>query len=104
MKTLYSKFDHSKFEIIGVSVDGKETGTNLQKVESYVEKNNVNWPITFSDTGWNDLIALLYKAEGIPYQLIIDKNGIIRMIERGVDESGSKIQRYSAEIQKLIDK
>jgi len=104
MKKLYSKFDHSKFEIIGVSVDGKETGTNLQKVQNYVEINHVNWPITFSETGWNALIALLYKAEGIPYQLIIDKNGVIRMIERGVDESGEKVPRYSAEIQKLIDK
>jgi peroxiredoxin len=103
VKALYRKFDRSKFEIIGVSLDGAESNTSLDGVKRYVSKNGITWPITF-DERWNVLVAVVYHTTGIPYQLIIDKDGVIRMIEDGADSSGEKLRNYEALITKLVAK
>jgi len=103
VKALYRKFDRSKFEIIGVSLDGSETNTSLESVKKYVSKNEITWPITFNER-WNDLIAVIYHTTGIPYQLIIDKDGVIRLIEDGADSSGQKLKEYEILIAKLTGK
>jgi peroxiredoxin len=103
VKTLYSKFDRSKFEIIGVSVDGSDNGTSLESVKAYVAKNKLSWPVTFDET-WDEVIAIVYHTTGIPYQLIIDKNGVIQMIVDGADSSGEKLKSYETLIKRLSEK
>jgi peroxiredoxin len=104
VKKIYGKFDRSKFEILGISLDGKSTKTSLDTVKKFIDKHEMKWPTTFDDGGWGNLVAKQYRVTGIPHQLIVDQNGIIRLITGGADSSGKKLQRIQETIEKLIGK
>jgi len=104
LKRLYAAFDRSKFEIIGISLDGKSTRTPRDRVVSFIQKNEMTWPNTFDDGGWGNAVAKLYRVTGIPHQLIIDQKGVIRLITGGADASGSKLERIHKAIEELLEK
>jgi len=73
MKKLYSEFNKEGFEIIGISVD-----SDLTKLNSFLEKNELEWPIIFSGAGWDDETKELYGIKNVPSTWLIDKKGILR--------------------------
>ncbi|HET9529487.1 MAG TPA: TlpA disulfide reductase family protein, partial [Blastocatellia bacterium] len=104
LKRLYSAFDRSQFEIIGISLDGKPTRTPRDRVVDFIKKNEVTWPNAFDDGGWGNAVAKLYRVTGIPHQLLLDRDGIIRLITAGADASGSKLEHIQKTIEELLEK
>jgi peroxiredoxin len=68
----YDRFKKSGFEIFAVSLDeNKENWVNA------IKKDNLNWKHVSDLKGRNNLAALIYNVNGIPDNILIDKNGVI---------------------------
>lgn len=69
-----SEFKNGKgFEVLSVSLDQNE----IAWVKA-IEKDNLVWPYHVSDLqGWNNAAAKRYGINGIPTNVLVDKNGII---------------------------
>ncbi len=84
VKEICGKFERSKFEIISVSLDGGETtDTTLRDLKDFLARSPVSWPVIFDDTGWDNAIARSYGVNRLPIHVIIDREGIIRLISEG---------------------
>lgn len=61
------------FTIFSVSLD-----IDKGKWKQAIEKDNLNWPYHVSDLlMWNSSVVSKYALEGIPYNVLINENGII---------------------------
>jgi peroxiredoxin len=94
IKQIYSQFDRAKLEIISVSLDGGETtDSTLRDLNDFLARSPVNWPVIFDDTGWDNAIARSYSVNRLPLHVIIDQEGIVRLIaEGGETEALQKIK------------
>ncbi len=75
----YKKFHDKKFkigqgfEILSVSLDQNEVSW-----KHAIEKDQLNWPYHVSDLqGWNNAVAKMYSINSIPFNILVDGNGII---------------------------
>jgi len=75
---LYKKYKQTAFtngkgfEIYGVSLDAKKSNW-----ENFVTTNKINW-IQVSDLKfWRSPVAKTYNIQGLPFNILIDGNGII---------------------------
>jgi len=75
---LYHKFNQSVFtngkgfEIYGVSLDAKKTSW-----ENFITTNKISW-IQVSDLKfWRSPVAKTYNIQALPFNILIDGNGII---------------------------
>ena len=60
------------FEIYGVSLDAKKSNW-----ENFINTNKINW-IQVSDLKfWRSPVAKTYNIQGLPFNVLIDGNGII---------------------------
>ncbi|WCO03492.1 TlpA disulfide reductase family protein [Psychroserpens ponticola] len=69
---VYNKYIESNFEIFAVSLD--ENKENWIKA---IKKDNLNWKHVSDLEGTNNKASLIYAVNGIPDNILIDKNGII---------------------------
>jgi peroxiredoxin len=68
----YAKYKTKGFEIYGVSLDMEKT-----KWEEAIEHDGITW-IQVSDVkGWDCVAAKMYGVQGIPYTVLLDKEGKI---------------------------
>jgi len=101
IKELYGQFDRSKFEIISVSLDGGETtDTTLKDLKYLLADHPVDWPVVFDDTGWDNTIARSYGVNRLPAHIIIDREGIIRLVAEGGDKK--KMREVKTVLQRLM--
>lgn len=79
---LYEKYKEAGFTVMSVSLDNAQA--NWLKA---IEKDKLSWPNHVSDLkGWSNEAAKLYKVSGIPFTVLIDKEGkIINKNLRGAD-------------------
>lgn len=79
---LYEQYKDKGFTVMSVSLD-QERGRWLEAIE----KDNLSWPNHVSDLGhWASKAAKLYGVSGIPFTVLIDKEGkIIGTKLRGQD-------------------
>lgn len=75
---LYNKYKQSTFtngkgfEIYGVSLDAKKSNW-----ENFINTNKINW-IQVSDLKfWRSPVAKTYNIQGLPFNILMDGNGII---------------------------
>lgn len=68
----YEKYKDKGFEIVGISLD-----TDKAAWESATKKHGITWPQFSNLEGWQDEAAQAYSVQGIPYTLLIDKDGTI---------------------------
>ena len=75
---LYNKYKQSNFtngkgfEIYGVSLDAKKTNW-----ENFISTNKINW-IQVSDLKfWRSPVAKTYNIQALPFNILMDGNGII---------------------------
>ncbi len=68
----YAKFKNKGFEIYGVSLD-KERGRWLEAIKN----DGMTWPQVSDLQYWNSAVVPLYSIEGIPYTVLIDREGKI---------------------------
>lgn len=68
----YAKFKNKGFEIFGVSLDKEK--------DSWVEaiaKDGITWPQVSDLQQWGSSVVRLYNIQGIPYTVLLDKEGKI---------------------------
>jgi peroxiredoxin len=88
---VYRKYKSKGFEIYGVSFDKKK-----ERWEKAIKEDGIEW-IQVSDLKyWDSPVANIYQIEGIPYSLLLDKEG--RIIEE--DVLGEKLELT---LEKLIN-
>lgn len=73
LKAFYSEFKDKGFEIISISLDSSE-----DILMDFIKKENVEWKISYSGKGWEDLTVKQYGVNSIPSYWLIDKKGILR--------------------------
>ncbi len=101
IKKLYDQFERSKVEIISVSLDGGETtDTTLRDLKDLLTTRPVDWPVIFDDTGWDNAIARSYGVNRLPAHIVIDREGIIRLIAAGAEKN--TIQEVKTVMQGLM--
>ena len=73
LKEYYGEFKDSGLEVLNIDIQESK-----KKVGSFVEKNGINYPVVLDATA---KVASLYKVRGIPLNIILDKNGVIKYRE-----------------------
>ncbi len=69
----YNKYNSKGFDIFSVSLDA-----DLGKWKTAIAKDNLSWKSHVSDfKAWQSPVVQLYGFNGIPYNVLVDKNGII---------------------------
>ncbi|OFY93983.1 MAG: hypothetical protein A3K10_08345 [Bacteroidetes bacterium RIFCSPLOWO2_12_FULL_31_6] len=84
----YNKYHKKGFDVISVSLDGMPQQQNAkQDWLAAIEKDGLVWKNHVSDLkGWSSEVVPLYGIEGIPFTVLIDKEGnIIGTNLRGED-------------------
>ena len=69
---LYNKYKDKGFDILGVSLDN-----NKAKWEAAIEKDQLKWHHISDLKGWSSTLAKPYGVRGIPYTVLVDKEGKI---------------------------
>jgi peroxiredoxin len=73
LKEYYGEFKDSGLEVLNIDIQESK-----KKVGSFVEKNGINYPVVLDSMA---KVATLYKVRGIPLNIILDKNGVIKYKE-----------------------
>lgn len=74
VKENYNGYHTKGFDVIGISLDDDQS-----KLESFVKKNKIPWSNLFSAdekaTGWAHPLATKYGVMGIPFTILVGKDG-----------------------------
>jgi peroxiredoxin len=70
LKEYYSEFKGDGLEMLNIDIQESK-----KKVGSFVEKNEINYPVVLDSMAE---VATLYNVRGIPLNIILDKDGIIK--------------------------
>lgn len=90
-RKLYDRTDRSKVEFVSISLDGGEnTDTTLVDLKRFVERQRMNWAVVFDGTGLESAIARDYNVKNLPVNVVIDREGVIRLITRDGGSKGVK--------------
>lgn len=73
VKKAYNEYHEKGFEIIGISLDDKES-----KFKGYVDDLKIEWPQIFDGKAWNSEVGRMYAVSSIPATYLLDRKGIIR--------------------------
>ena len=88
---IYSKFKNKGFEIYGVSLD-----QDKEKWLEAITKDGINWPQVSDLKYWDNVAAKIYNVQGIPYTVLIDKDG--KIIAKNL--RGQELEKKIAEVLK----
>ncbi len=88
---IYSKFKNKGFEIYGVSLD-----QDKEKWMEAITKDGINWPQVSDLKYWDNVAARIYNVQGIPYTVLIDKDG--KIISKNL--RGQELEKKIAEVLK----
>ena len=72
LKAAYTEFHDKGFEIIGVSIDNRES-----RWKKAIQKHNMPWPHISDLKGYGSAAATDYNVTFIPFNVLIDKDGKI---------------------------
>jgi peroxiredoxin len=72
---LYKKYHEKGLEILGVSLDQDPASW-----KDAIHHDKMNWIQVNDDKGWNAPSTITYQVNAIPAYFLIDKNGIIKLI------------------------
>lgn len=85
----YQKFKNKGFEIYGVSLDKEK-----EKWVDAILHDGITWPQVSDLQYWNSQVVPLYSIEGIPYTVLLDREG--RIIAKNL--RGADLERKLAEV------
>ncbi|MHC4085379.1 MAG: redoxin domain-containing protein [Planctomycetota bacterium] len=85
----YSKYHDDGFEIIGISLD-----SSRERLEKFIEENDMPWPQYFDGKGWDNEISTGFGIRSIPSTFLLDGQGIVRH----VNLRGSALEQAVADI------
>jgi len=75
VKVAYDKFHNDGFEIVGISFDQEK-----EEFESFIKENKMTWPQVFDGKMFESEINKDFQVEGIPFTLLIGRDGKIAAI------------------------
>jgi thiol-disulfide isomerase/thioredoxin len=76
---LYNEYKDKGFEVVGISLD-----ENKEAWIKGIKDDNITWAQMSDLKGWSSIAALKYKVQGIPYTVLLDKEGkVIEVNLRG---------------------
>ena len=83
VKTNYQGYHSKGFDVVGISLDEGKS-----KIEKFIVKNHIPWANLFSAdeaaTGWEHPLANKYGVMGIPFTVLVGKDGnVIKTNVRG---------------------
>lgn len=94
VKEMYAAYHDKGFDVVGVSLD-----TSLEKVEEFVEAQEIPWANLYGEDeehdGWDHPMATYYGISGIPTAILVDQQG------RAVDLNARGV-RLRDELQRLL--
>lgn len=90
---LYAKYKDKGFEILGVSLD-KEKEAWVQAIKD----DNLTWKHVSDLSFWNSAVVKLYNIKGVPYTVLVDKEG--KIIAKGL--RGQELEQKLEEIFKEL--
>lgn len=73
----------------------EDTGT----VDAFISENEYTFPIAYDTDG---SINMRYPTQGIPYTLVIDKEGVIQKIYVGAADAETQYQEYKSAIDSIL--
>jgi peroxiredoxin len=68
----YQQFKDKNFTVLGVSLD-KEKAPWLEAIK----QDNLTWTHVSDLKFWDSLVVPMYRIEGIPYNVLLDPNGVV---------------------------
>ncbi len=68
----YEKFKKKNFTVLGVSLD-----ENKEDWEDAIKADKLSWQHISDLKKWESTVVSTYKIEGIPYNVLVDPNGIV---------------------------
>jgi len=93
VKELYAKYHDQGLEIVGVSLDQER-----EKLVRFTETREIPWPQIFFDAMnqryWNNPLARKYGVDGIPYGVVVDRDGKVA----DYDVSGKEMESAVAKL------
>ncbi len=89
VKENYAKYHDKGFEVVGVSLDEEK-----DKLEEFIDKEKLPWPILFGGddaNGWKQPLAVLYGIHAIPAVILTDRHGEVVSLNARGPELGRKL-------------
>ncbi|MCE2496063.1 MAG: AhpC/TSA family protein [Flavobacteriales bacterium] len=91
----YKKYHDKGFEVLGVSLDGlPNQQMPREKWLEAIEADGLTWTHVSEMSGWNTIVKDLYKFNGIPHAVLLDREG--RIIAKNL--RGAALDEKLAEI------
>jgi len=81
LKNIYREFKGNGFEVLGVSVD-----TDKEKWIEAINKDQINWENVLEIEGINGKVPADYNVSYLPFNVLIDRNGIIMGMDLKMNE------------------
>ncbi len=75
LKEYYSELKDDGLNVLGIDIQ-----ESAKKVKSLMDKNEVNYPVVLDSKA---VAAKLYKVVGIPLNIVLDRNGVIKYKANG---------------------
>ncbi len=79
MVRVYKTYKDKGLEILGVSLDNANMAEKLKK---FCADNGMTWPQIYEGLGWNVTPRKAYGFDAIPFMVLVDKEGVIRMVNK----------------------
>lgn len=76
VKAAYQKLHAQGFEVVGISLDDKES-----VLRRFIKEKDLPWPQHFEANGWENKFAVRYGIFSIPTMWLVDKAGNLRDTE-----------------------
>lgn len=78
IQRIYSDLHEKGLQVVGVNLD-----RTVSDAQSFMNKNNITFPVAFAGTDKGAKVADSYDVTGIPATFVIDKTGQVKAIFRG---------------------
>ena len=88
--SIYENQHDKGFEIISICLD---EGEDIDRARDFIAKNHFPWKQVFTELGYEDKVAKLYKVNGLPSTWLIDRNGILRRVGIKGEELRNEVER-----------
>ncbi len=92
LTAVYEDLHDQGFEIISICLDEEE---GIERAHRFMSKNSFPWKQVFTENGYDNEAAKLYKVNGLPSTWLIDRDGILRQV-------GLKGERLRQEVESLV--
>jgi thiol-disulfide isomerase/thioredoxin len=93
----YKKYHDKGFDVLGISLDGNREGSKA-KVAAFMTDRELPWKTLYSAdpaaTGWKHPMATRYGISGIPFAMLVDREGKVVSFNARGPQLGELLEKY----------